>query len=129
MNAFERLLSDRETRVVKFLLHISPDEQTRRLQARLDRREKRWKLQASDLQDRQHWDEYMGAYEEAVQRTSTESSPWYVIPADHKWFRNWAVADVLVRVLKEMDPHYPPGEPLPMPLPPPQPGKHKRPPR
>ncbi len=113
INAFERLLSDRQTRIVKFLLQISPEEQSKRLQARLDRPDKRWKLQASDLADQKLWDEYQAAFTEMVERTSTEESPWYLIPADHKWFRNWAVAGVLIRVLTEMDPKYPYAEPLP----------------
>ena len=113
INAFERLLSDRRTRVVKFLLHISRDEQSKRLQERLDRPDKRWKLQVSDLADQQFWDEYQAAFTEMIERTSTEESPWYVIPADHKWFRNWAVAGVLIQVLTEMDPEYPVTEPLP----------------
>ncbi len=113
INAFERLLSDRRTRIVKFLLHISPAEQSKRLQARLDQPDKRWKLQASDLTDQQHWDEYEAAFTEMLERTSTEESPWYIIPADHKWFRNWAIAGVLIRVLTEMDPKYPLVEPPP----------------
>jgi PPK2 family polyphosphate:nucleotide phosphotransferase len=113
INAFERLLSARRTRIVKFLLQISPHEQAKRLQARLDRPDKRWKLQASDLADQQRWDEYEAAFTEMVERTSTEEAPWYIIPADHKWFRNWAVSEVLIRVLTEMDPKYPLAEPPP----------------
>jgi PPK2 family polyphosphate:nucleotide phosphotransferase len=112
INAFERLLSDSGTKVVKLLLQISPEEQSKRLQARLDRPDKRWKLQASDLADQQLWDEYQAAFAQMVKRTSTDEAPWFIIPADHKWFRNWAVADVLLRVLKDMDPRYPPAEAL-----------------
>jgi PPK2 family polyphosphate:nucleotide phosphotransferase len=112
INAFEHLLTDGGTTVVKFFLHISYEEQGRRLQDRLDRPDKRWKLTRSDLTERGHWQDYVEAYAEAIARTSTEIAPWYVIPADHKWFRNWAVSKVLVEALEALDPRYPEPPPL-----------------
>jgi PPK2 family polyphosphate:nucleotide phosphotransferase len=107
ITGFEELLGHGGTTVVKFFLHISPEEQLRRLQRRQERPDKRWKYKASDLAERAHWDDYMTAYADAIARTSTETSPWYVIPADRKWYRNWAVAQVLVDTLRNMDPQYP----------------------
>jgi PPK2 family polyphosphate:nucleotide phosphotransferase len=112
INAFERLLVDGGTTVVKVFLHISYEEQGKRLQERIDRPDKRWKLTASDFIERRHWDAYTEAYTEALARTSTETAPWYVIASNHKWFRNWAVSRLLVDVLQEMDPRYPEPPPL-----------------
>jgi PPK2 family polyphosphate:nucleotide phosphotransferase len=112
INEFERLLGHGGTTVVKFFLHISYEEQGRRLQDRLDRPDKRWKLNRSDFTERGHWDRYQTAYADAITKTSTEFAPWYVIPSDHKWFRNWAVSTTLVAVLEAMDPRYP--QPLPL---------------
>ena len=114
INAFEQTLHHGGTTVVKIYLHISKQEQRRRFQARLDDPEKRWKFRTGDLEARQHWDEYMQAYEDALERTSTELAPWYVVPADHKWYRNWVVSRILVKTLGKMDPRYPqPIEDLP----------------
>jgi PPK2 family polyphosphate:nucleotide phosphotransferase len=107
---FERVLVDEGTRVVKVFLHVSKDEQRERLQERIDDPAKRWKFQPGDLDDRKLWDDYMAAYEDTIAETSTEWAPWYVVPADHNWVRNTAVAGVLVAALKEMDPRLP--EPL-----------------
>jgi PPK2 family polyphosphate:nucleotide phosphotransferase len=107
INHFEALLADAGTRVVKLFLHISPEEQAERLQARLDDPTKRWKFRRGDLAERARWDDYMAAYEEAIARTSTEHAPWYVIPADRKWFRNWAVSRIVIEALEAMDPRYP----------------------
>jgi PPK2 family polyphosphate:nucleotide phosphotransferase len=107
INHFEALLEDAGTRVVKLFLHISREEQAQRLQARLDDPAKRWKFNRGDLVERERWDDYMAAYEEAIARTSTEQAPWYVIPADRKWFRNWAVSRVVIEALEAMDPRYP----------------------
>jgi PPK2 family polyphosphate:nucleotide phosphotransferase len=112
IRAFERLLGDGGTRVVKFYLHISYEEQGRRLEDRLERPEKRWKLTRSDITERGHWDAYRKAYAEAITETSTDAAPWYVIPADHKGFRNWVVSKILVDTLEEMDPRYPDPPPL-----------------
>lgn len=104
---FERTLADEGTTVVKVFLHISKKEQRERLQERLDDPGKRWKFELGDLETRRRWDELMAAYEEALTETSTEWAPWYVVPADHKWVRNVAVARLLVDALKRLDPRLP----------------------
>jgi PPK2 family polyphosphate:nucleotide phosphotransferase len=104
---FESGLTAAGTKVVKLFLHISKDEQRERFQARLDDPTKRWKFSAADLAVREHWDEYQVAYEEALAETSTEEAPWYVIPADRKWYRNWAVLQVLLAAMEELDPQFP----------------------
>ncbi len=112
INAFESLLAHGGTTVVKCFLHISYEEQGRRLQERLDRPEKRWKLNRTDFTERQHWTHYTEAYTEVLHRTSTAEAPWYVIPSDSKWFRNWVVSKILVDTLDSMDPRYPKPPPL-----------------
>ena len=91
----------------KLWLHISSEEQRRRLLARADEPDKRWKLQPADLAERRYWDDYQEAADEMVARTSTAWAPWYVVPSDHKWYRNWAVSNILITTLGEMDPKYP----------------------
>jgi PPK2 family polyphosphate:nucleotide phosphotransferase len=108
---FERLLTDEGTRVVKAFLHVSKGEQRKRLQERLDDPEKAWKFRRGDLDDRARWSEYMDAYEDVITSTSTEWAPWYVIPADHNWVRNLAVAEILVHTLSELDPQFPAPDP------------------
>ncbi|MGN6692813.1 MAG: PPK2 family polyphosphate kinase, partial [Aquihabitans sp.] len=110
INHFEELLHDAGVRVVKLFLHISPEEQAERLQARLDDPTKRWKFAAADLDVRKHWDAYQEAYEDAIQATSTKDAPWYVIPADRKWYRNWAILQVLLATMTRLDPQFPPEE-------------------
>jgi PPK2 family polyphosphate:nucleotide phosphotransferase len=107
INNFEKMLTDEGTRVVKIYLHISKEEQKRRLQERLDDPEKHWKFDQADLKMRARWDDFMAAYEDALPKTSTDYAPWYVVPANRKWFRDLAVAQLLVRTLEEMDPHFP----------------------
>jgi PPK2 family polyphosphate:nucleotide phosphotransferase len=102
INDFERLLAQTDTVILKFFLHISKDEQKERLQARLDDPQKRWKFRKGDLIDRAHWDEYQEAYEDALSRTSQKHAPWYVVPADKKWYRNLVVAEVLVKALEDL---------------------------
>jgi PPK2 family polyphosphate:nucleotide phosphotransferase len=102
INDFERLLTETGTVLLKFFLHISKDEQKERLQARLDDPLKQWKFRKGDLLDRARWDDYMEAYEEALSRTSQKHAPWYVVPADKKWYRNLVVATVLVKALEEL---------------------------
>jgi PPK2 family polyphosphate:nucleotide phosphotransferase len=104
---FERLLADEGTLVVKCFLHISKEEQRKRLQARLDDPEKRWKFSCDDLDDRNYWDDFQEAYEEALTETATEWAPWYVVPADRKWQRNLIVAQILECSLRAMDPRIP----------------------
>jgi PPK2 family polyphosphate:nucleotide phosphotransferase len=103
INAFERLLAETGTVILKFFLHIDKDEQKERLQERLDDPAKRWKFRRGDLDDRLHWADYMAAYEEALSRTSRERAPWYIVPANRKWYRNLVVATVLVEALQRLD--------------------------
>ncbi|GIU92209.1 MAG: hypothetical protein KatS3mg011_1115 [Acidimicrobiia bacterium] len=104
---FERLLADEGTTILKLFLHISKEEQAKRLQARLDDPRKRWKFNPGDLDDRALWDEYQAAYQEAIRRTTTEHAPWYVVPADRKWYRNVVVSAILVRTLERLDLRWP----------------------
>src|SRR5262245_57217022 len=108
---FERMLSEEGTAVVKVFLHISKDEQRARLQERIDDPRKNWKFRRSDLDTRARWDEYHSYYEEALTETSTKWAPWYVVPADHKWVRDIAVASILVDAFERLDPHIPDPEP------------------
>ena len=110
INDFEANLAAAGTRIVKLFLHISKEEQAERFQARLDDPSKHWKFRKGDLAERARWDDYTAAFEEALTRTSTEQAPWYVIPADKKWYRNWAVSRILVDTFTDMDPQYPPPE-------------------
>ncbi len=105
--AWEQLLGAEGTTVVKVYLHISPEEQAERLQARLDDPTKHWKMRRADLEIRDRWDDYRAAYTEAIERTTTDDAPWYVVPADRKWYRNWAVSTILVETLERLDPQYP----------------------
>jgi PPK2 family polyphosphate:nucleotide phosphotransferase len=107
INEFERMLSEEGTTVVKFFLHIDRDEQRQRFQARLDDPTKRWKFRRADLEERLRWDDYMIAFGEAMSRCSTPAAPWYVVPANKKWFRNLAVAEILADILQESRPQYP----------------------
>ncbi len=104
---FERHLDRSDTKVVKLFLHISKEEQAKRLAKRLDRPDKRWKFDPGDLEDRKRWPEFITAYQEAIERTSTAQAPWRIIPADRKWYRDWSVLTVLTRALEELDPRYP----------------------
>jgi PPK2 family polyphosphate:nucleotide phosphotransferase len=107
INSFEAELAGRGTTVVKVFLLISREEQRERLLQRLDDPTKRWKFDPGDLDERARWDEYLAAYEDAFAHCSSDPAPWYVLPADRKWYRNWAVARLLVETLDEMEPHYP----------------------
>jgi PPK2 family polyphosphate:nucleotide phosphotransferase len=108
---FERMLVDEGTTIVKVFLHISNEEQRARLQARIDDPEKNWKFRRADLEVRAHWDEYQERYERAITATSSDWAPWYVVPADHKWVRDVAVAQLLVDVFEQLDPRIPDPEP------------------
>ena len=107
INSFERLLAENGTTIVKFFLHISKKEQTRRLQARLDDPTKHWKFSADDLAERKRWDEYMTAYEIALQRCSTPYAPWFIVPADRKWYRDAVITRIVRRTLDGLDLAYP----------------------
>jgi len=108
INDFERLLADHGTRVVKFMLHISKDYQLERLRRRLRRPDKHWKFNPADLEERKLWDDYMRAYEIMLLRCSTDYAPWYVVPAERRWFRNLVVTQVVLDTLQAMAPAYPP---------------------
>ena len=107
INGFERYLSRNGIVVLKFFLNVSKKEQKRRFLERLDEPEKNWKFSASDVLEREHWDEYMRAYEEMIRNTSTKRAPWYVVPADHKWFTRVVVAEALVHALDKLDLSFP----------------------
>jgi len=107
INAFEQELADDGLTMVKVMLHISREEQRERLLARLDDPTKRWKYNPGDLTERARWQDYQQAYEDALNRCSTPAAPWYVVPADRKWYRNWAVATLLRQALADIDPRYP----------------------
>jgi PPK2 family polyphosphate:nucleotide phosphotransferase len=102
INRFEAGLAESGTRVVKCFLHISAAEQRERLLARLDDPAKHWKFSPGDLDDRERWDEFLVAYEDALERCTTEAAPWHVVPADRKWYRNWAVTRLLIEQLEEL---------------------------
>lgn len=104
---FEKILAKRGVRILKFLLHISEEEQKKRLLARLDDPEKRWKFSPADLKERAYWKSYQKAFEEALSATSSDAAPWFVVPADHKWYRNLVVADRIVHALEDMNPQAP----------------------
>ena len=104
---FERMLVEEGTTVVKVFLHISKDEQRARLQARLDRPDKHWKFSSADVDERAFWDDYQRVYQDAIAATSTDHAPWYVVPADRKWYRNLAVSSLLVEVLESLEMAYP----------------------
>jgi len=108
INAFERRLTAAGTTILKCFLHISYDEQRERLLARLDDPTKHWKFRERDIDERALWPQYMAAYDEAIARCSSDASPWFVVPANHKWYRNWAVATLLQETLERIDPSYPP---------------------
>jgi len=110
INDFERNLSLDGITVLKFFLHISKGEQKRRLQSRLDTPDKRWKFSSADIKERAFWDDYQQAFEDALNNCSTEHSPWYVVPADKKWYRNLIVARTIADTLATIDPRFPPAE-------------------
>lgn len=103
INAFEDLLHDNRTQIVKFFLHIDRDEQLERFRKRLDDPRKRWKISDADYSERELWDDYTSAFEDVFEKCSTKRAPWFVIPSNHKWFRNLAIAQILVDTLDEMD--------------------------
>jgi PPK2 family polyphosphate:nucleotide phosphotransferase len=107
INAFEKGLIDHDTHILKFFLHISKEEQLSRFAERLDDPSKQWKISEADYKERRYWDDYVSAYEDVLSRCSTEDAPWFVIPANHKWFRNLAVARIVVEHLEALNMKYP----------------------
>ncbi len=107
INDFEKRLTDAGTRVVKVMLHISPDEQKARLTERLEREDKLWKYDPGDVDERRLWPAYMNAYQTVFERTSTDHAPWYVVPANRKWYARLAVQHLLLEALEDIDPHWP----------------------
>lgn len=107
INDFERLLSEEGTTVLKFFLHIDQDEQKKRLQARLDDPDKRWKFRKGDLEERKLWAQYILAYEDVLSKTSTPYAPWYIIPSNRKWYRNLVIGTILIDTLIKLEMRYP----------------------
>jgi PPK2 family polyphosphate:nucleotide phosphotransferase len=104
---YEDYLADNGTHIIKFFLHVSKEEQKKRFLARIDTPDKNWKFSSSDVKERAFWDDYMKAYKEAIENTTTDKAPWYIIPADKKWFTRLAVSEVIVEKMKSMKLHYP----------------------
>ena len=104
---FERLLADEGTTVLKFYLHIDLQEQAQRFLARVEDPTKQWKFNPGDLDERDRWEEYMKAYEDMLNQTSTDWAPWYIIPANKKWYRNWLISKIVIKTLKDLDMRYP----------------------
>lgn len=108
INDFERRVVEGGCHLVKVMLHVSRDEQKRRLAERLEDPTKYWKFNPGDLAERSRWEDYQAAYQDALARCTTVAAPWHVVPADHKWYRDWIVANLLVAALRDMNPTYPP---------------------
>ncbi|HEY8595907.1 MAG TPA: polyphosphate kinase 2 family protein [Devosiaceae bacterium] len=108
INEFEELLAENGTRILKFYLHISPEEQLERFRERLENPARQWKISESDYTERLRWPEYVEAYRDAIERTSTDHAPWFVIPSNHKWFRNLAISEIVADTLEDMDLKVPP---------------------
>jgi PPK2 family polyphosphate:nucleotide phosphotransferase len=107
INDFEHMLADSGVKILKFFLHISKDEQKRRFEQRIADRCKRWKVSPADFEERKLWDEYIDAFEDALSKCSADCAPWYVIPANKKWFRDLAVSQIIVEALESLDMKYP----------------------
>jgi len=107
INNFERMLADEGTTILKFYLHISKDEQKRRLEARLEDPDRNWKFSPNDLEERKFWKDYNEAFEDLLGKCSTKYAPWVVVPADRKWFRNWVISDIITRTLDKLGMKFP----------------------
>ncbi len=107
IRAFEKYLYNNNVRIVKIFLNVSKEEQAERFLARIEEPEKNWKFSASDVEERQYWDAYQEAFEDAINETATEECPWYVVPADHKWYMRYVVSEIILDTLKDMDPKFP----------------------
>lgn len=110
INEFERMLTEGGMSIVKVFLHISKDEQKERLQARLDDPTKRWKFSKADIEERNFWDDYQRAYDDALSKCNTEHAPWYIVPANRKWYRDYVVSQIIRQRLEELDPQFPAAE-------------------
>jgi polyphosphate kinase 2 (PPK2 family) len=108
INEFEAMLDQNNVKILKFFLHISKDEQKKRFLERIDDRDKRWKISEADFKERKYWDDYTAAYEDALSRCSTSDAPWFIIPANKKWFRNLAVSHIIAETMEGMDMKFPP---------------------
>jgi PPK2 family polyphosphate:nucleotide phosphotransferase len=108
INEFEAMLEENRVKILKFFLHISKDEQKKRFLERIDDPDKRWKISQDDFTERKYWDDYTAAYEDALERCSTKRAPWFIIPANRKWFRNLAVSQIIDETFREMDMKFPP---------------------
>lgn len=104
---FEQYLYHNNVRTVKLFLNVSKQEQAKRFLSRIEEPEKNWKFSESDFEERKYWDDYQDAFEEAINKTATKDCPWYVIPADHKWYMRYIVSEIILKTLKDMDPQYP----------------------
>lgn len=111
INSFEKGLADSGVTIRKFFLHISKAEQKRRFEKRLSNPSKNWKFARGDLRERERWEDYMAAFEDVLSLCSTDYAPWYIVPADKKWYRNLVISRILLETLESLDMHYPPGEP------------------
>ncbi len=111
INDFEHMLTENGVCILKFFLHMSSEEQNRRFEERQSDPDKNWKSSPADFKERQYWDQYQDAYEAAVRKCGTKDAPWYVIPSDHKWFRNFAVAEVIIQTLESFKMRFPEGTP------------------
>jgi polyphosphate kinase 2 (PPK2 family) len=107
INAFEKYLRENHVLIIKFLLHISKNEQKNRLEKRLERPDKQWKFDKSDLEERKHWDDYMQAFDRVLNECSTSHAPWHVIPANHKWARDLMVGNITLEHMKSLSLNYP----------------------
>ncbi len=107
INTFEKLMTESGVTILKFFLHISKEEQLERLEERLDDPNRNWKISEADVKERERWDDYVKAYEAVLSRCSTSAAPWFVIPANKKWFRNLAVSQIIVETLERMNPKFP----------------------
>ena len=108
INRFEKTLTENNVRILKFFLHISKDEQKKRFQERVDDPDRRWKVSQADFDERKYWDDYIAAYEDALSKCSTDCAPWYIIPANKKWFRNLAVSHIITEALEGLHMKFPP---------------------
>ena len=107
INCFEKMLTDEGVKVLKFFLHVSKGEQKKRLDKRLDNPLKHWKVSEADFEERKYWNKYVQAHEQMLEKCSRPWAPWYIIPADKKWYRNWLVGQIITRTLEDMDPRLP----------------------